>query len=215
MRQKRRAWTRAIDKAKMSHWKQFLDEAGEGKLWKSALYMKPRDSWGCIPTLKAGADELTSNEDEAQAFMETFFPKVADAQEQPPTQIPPEIPCQPITELEVYRSLKAAKGSTAPGEDGLPTLVWKRLWMYLESTSPLSSPRPSVLTRCRLPVSKRVCRISGYRTPIVINGLNAAKKNWSAVEGVSWLKGLFFGCYDAGIQNPSLLYNNSAGLDPL
>lgn len=28
MRQKRRAWTRAIEKAKAAHWKQFLDEAG-------------------------------------------------------------------------------------------------------------------------------------------------------------------------------------------
>lgn len=43
MQQKRRAWTRAIEKAKASHWKQFLDEAGEGKLWKAATYMKPRE----------------------------------------------------------------------------------------------------------------------------------------------------------------------------
>jgi hypothetical protein len=52
MRQKRRAWTQTIEKAKTSHWRQFLDEAGEGKLWKSATYMRPRDSWGCIPALK-------------------------------------------------------------------------------------------------------------------------------------------------------------------
>ncbi|KAJ5171185.1 reverse transcriptase [Penicillium coprophilum] len=31
-------------KAKSSHWKQFLDEAGEGKLWKAATYMKPRET---------------------------------------------------------------------------------------------------------------------------------------------------------------------------
>lgn len=30
MQRKRRAWTRTIEKAKSSHWKQFLDEAGEG-----------------------------------------------------------------------------------------------------------------------------------------------------------------------------------------
>lgn len=31
MRQSRRAWTRTIEKAKIFHWKQFLDEPGEGK----------------------------------------------------------------------------------------------------------------------------------------------------------------------------------------
>lgn len=43
-----------------------------------------------------------------------------------------EIPWQPITELEVQRSLNAAKGSTPPGEDGLPTLVWKQLRTHLK-----------------------------------------------------------------------------------
>ena len=51
MQQKRRAWTRTIEKAKALHWKQFLDEAGEGKLWKAATYMKPRDTWDCVPVL--------------------------------------------------------------------------------------------------------------------------------------------------------------------
>jgi hypothetical protein len=36
MQEKRRAWTRAIETAKASHWRQFLDEAGEGKPWKAA-----------------------------------------------------------------------------------------------------------------------------------------------------------------------------------
>jgi hypothetical protein len=36
MRQKRRAWIRTIEKTQASHWRQFLVEAGEGKLWKAA-----------------------------------------------------------------------------------------------------------------------------------------------------------------------------------
>jgi hypothetical protein len=44
MQQKRRTWTRTIEKVQASHWKQFLDEAGEGKLWKAATYMKPREA---------------------------------------------------------------------------------------------------------------------------------------------------------------------------
>ena len=131
MLQKRRAWNRAIEKAKAAHWKQFLDEAGEGHLWKAATYMKPRDSFTSTPTLRTDTRELTSNEDKAKAFMDTFFPSMADAQEESSTPSPPEIPWPPITELEIHRSLKAAKGTTAPGEDGLPTLVWKHLWKYL------------------------------------------------------------------------------------
>ncbi|OQE11161.1 hypothetical protein PENFLA_c080G07693 [Penicillium flavigenum] len=45
-----------------------------------------------------------------------------------PTSTPLELPWQPITELEIQRSLKAAKGTTAPGDDNLPMLVWKQLW---------------------------------------------------------------------------------------
>lgn len=48
-----------------------------------------------------------------------------------PTTPAIELPWLPITEVEIQRSLKAAKASTAPGEDGLPTLVWKYLWKYL------------------------------------------------------------------------------------
>ena len=133
MQQKRRAWTRTIEKAKASHWKQFLDEAGEGKLWKAATYMKPREAWGCIPALHVGTNELTENEDKAQAFLDAFFPEMDKPHERPPTQAPLELPWQPITELEIQRSLKAAKGSTAPGDDDLPMLVWKQLWIHLKS----------------------------------------------------------------------------------
>lgn len=120
-------WTRTIEKAKTSHWKQFLDEAGEGKLWKAATYMKPREAWGCIPTLQVGDNKLTGNEEKARTLLDSFFPEMDKPHENPPHQAPLELPWQPITKLEIQRSLKAAKSSTAPGEDGLPTLVWKHL----------------------------------------------------------------------------------------
>lgn len=93
--------------------------------------MKPRESWGCIPSLVVGPNELTSNEDKAEAFMKTFFPTMAEAEEQPSPAASSEIPWHPITEREVYGSVRAAKSSTAPGEDGLPTLVWKLLWKHI------------------------------------------------------------------------------------
>jgi ribonuclease HI len=132
MQEKRRTWTRTIEKVKASHWKQFLDEAGEGKLWKAATYMKPREAWGCVPALRVGTNEVTENEEKAQAFLSAFFPQMDEPCGDPLPPGPIELPWEPITELEIQRSLKAAKGSTAPGEDGLPTLVWKQLWKYLK-----------------------------------------------------------------------------------
>ncbi|CAG8891920.1 unnamed protein product [Penicillium nalgiovense] len=132
MQQKRRAWTRTIEKAKSSHWKQFLDEAGEGKPWKAATYMKPRETWGCVPALRVGSDDCTQNEDKARAFMDAFFPAMNTPEISPPTATETELQWHPITELEIERSLKAAKGNTAPGEDNLPMLVWKKLWKYLK-----------------------------------------------------------------------------------
>jgi hypothetical protein len=40
---------------------------------------------------------------------------------------PAEIPWELITKEEIYQSLKATKGTTALGEDKIPTLVWKHL----------------------------------------------------------------------------------------
>jgi hypothetical protein len=101
MQQKRRAWTRTIEKAKASHWRQFLDEAGEGKLWKAATYMKPRETWGCTPTLRAGSEEIIQNEDKAKAFLDAFFPAMNTPEPSPPASPLPELLWHPITELEV------------------------------------------------------------------------------------------------------------------
>ncbi|KAK9594981.1 hypothetical protein V6Z93_010714 [Aspergillus fumigatus] len=62
-----------------------------------------------------------------------FFPKMAEPEEGNIAPAPAEILWEPITKEEIYRSLKAAKGTTAPGEDGIPTLVWKHLWKYLQT----------------------------------------------------------------------------------
>jgi hypothetical protein len=101
MQQKRRAWTRTIENAKASHWRQFLDETGEGKLWKAATYMKPRETWGCTPALKVGSAELTRNEDKARAFLDTFFPVMNTPDPSEPSSPQPELPWHPITNLRL------------------------------------------------------------------------------------------------------------------
>ena len=42
-----------------------------------------------------------------------------------------EIPWKPINEQEIYRALTFASETNAPGEDGIPTLVWMKLWKYV------------------------------------------------------------------------------------
>jgi hypothetical protein len=127
MRIKRRAWTRTIEKAKAAHWKEFLDGAAEGHLWKAASYMCPQESYGNIPPLKTATEEVSDNEGKAKLLLDTFFPKTADPiKEDVPLQHQ-EIRWEPVTAQEIHRALTAAKGTTAPGEDGIPTLVWKQL----------------------------------------------------------------------------------------
>lgn len=82
--------------------------------------------------MHVGANKLTENKEKAQAFLETFFPKMDEPHEGQLTQTPLELPWQPITELEIQRSLRATKSSTAPGEDGLLMLMWKHLWKPLK-----------------------------------------------------------------------------------
>lgn len=133
MREKRRKWTRAVEKAKATHWKEFLDKAGEGQIWKAATYMRPRDAYMSIPAIQVGTEEIADNQRKAEAFLETFFPKMSEpeSEEVSPAE---ELPWEPITEEEIYRSLRVAKGTTAPGRDGIPTLVWKHLWTFLKGT---------------------------------------------------------------------------------
>ena len=87
-----------------------------------------------IPALKVGSEEVTESQDKAKAFVEALFPKTADAEKETIMPCREEVKWEPISELEIHRSLKAAKGTTAPREDGTPTLVWKHLWTYLRDT---------------------------------------------------------------------------------
>jgi hypothetical protein len=124
MQKSKREWTRAIEKAKASHWRDFLDGARSGNLlWKAARYTKPGDSYSNIPPLKTGDNEASEDGDKATLFLNTFFPQPAPHETLDEGHPPLQIPWNPITENEIQRSLERAKGASAPGEDGLPILV--------------------------------------------------------------------------------------------
>lgn len=94
--------------------------------------MKPREAWGCTLAMHVGVNELTENKEKAQAFLETFFPEMDEPRKGQSTQTPLQLLWQSVTELEIQQSLRAMKGSTSPGEDGLLMLVWKHLWKPLK-----------------------------------------------------------------------------------
>jgi hypothetical protein len=85
--------------------------------------MKPRESYGCIPPLKNGTDEVVDNQCKAKVFMDTFFPKMATLETIENTPPKEEIRWEPITKEEIQRALQRMKAMKAPGEDEIPTLV--------------------------------------------------------------------------------------------
>ncbi|KAJ5842251.1 hypothetical protein N7534_003532, partial [Penicillium rubens] len=94
------------EKATTSHWKQFLDETSEGKLWEGS-------------------------NGESSGVQGSFYPPTATAQVGAPAHALTEIRSHSIPKLKFIDNFKAAKGAATPGEDGLRTLIWERLWKYL------------------------------------------------------------------------------------
>ncbi|KAJ5297274.1 uncharacterized protein N7443_008167 [Penicillium atrosanguineum] len=114
----------AIRKQKMKHWNEFL--ADNDNIWKAAKYLKS----GKVPQLlRADGTVTTDHEEQAEELLTKFFPPLPDniADEGTRPQIAPvEMPV--ITLEEVERQLMVAKSWKAPGEDGLPAIVWKMTW---------------------------------------------------------------------------------------
>ena len=54
MRDERTAWTQTTKQTKASHWREYLDKASSGKLWKAVGYTEPRDNYASILHLSWG-----------------------------------------------------------------------------------------------------------------------------------------------------------------
>jgi hypothetical protein len=72
-----------IKKAKAAHWKEYLDKAREGHLWKAVTYMHLCDDYISIPPLTIGIEEVVDNDIKAKAFLNSFFPKIIDVYTEP------------------------------------------------------------------------------------------------------------------------------------
>jgi len=120
----------AIRQQKKKHWDEFL--ADNSNIWKAARYLKSSDeaAFGKVPQLvRADGTVTTDHTGQEEELLATFFPPLPERieDEGPRPQRAP-LPMPPITIEEVERQLFATKSWKAPGEDGLPAIVWKQTW---------------------------------------------------------------------------------------
>ncbi|EAQ88752.1 hypothetical protein CHGG_05371 [Chaetomium globosum CBS 148.51] len=103
---------------------------------QAAKYLKSGDdtTFGRIPQLfRADGTSTTDHREQAEELLTRFFPALPDTidDEGPkPQRAPIRMPI--LTMEEVERQLFTMKSWKAPGEDGLPAVVWKEVWQLVK-----------------------------------------------------------------------------------
>lgn len=118
-----------VRKQKKAHWNDFVVD--ENNIWRVAKYLKPgMDVFDDkVPPLRRVDGSTTKGKGEqGEELLSTFFPPL-------PTMIGPEgerpqreaVTMPDLTLQEIEEKVMAAKSWKAPGEDGIPAIVRKKL----------------------------------------------------------------------------------------
>lgn len=118
-------------------WREFLDTPSN--IWKASRYLHPAatSSFGRVPALKKHTqeanqpEEATTSEEIADVLINQFFGQRADAPPPPATSYPDRLEWTEVTKEEVHDTVKRLSPHKAPGPDGLPNIVWQKLWHVL------------------------------------------------------------------------------------
>jgi hypothetical protein len=149
----------AIRRQKKAHWEDFL--ADDTNIWQAAKYLDPNGSpaFDKIPPLTR-RDGSTSRDkiERAEELLSAFFPPLpARIEDEGPRPQRTPVLMPPLTMEEVERRIFAAKSWKAPGDDGLPAMVWKQVWPVVKDRILLLFQ--TSLDRGELPVQWRNARI--------------------------------------------------------
>ena len=116
----RLGYVKAIKQAKGSFWSSFLARTTPQNIWTAKQYVAPWKT-PSFPSLPGADSQTAINE----ALLEHFFPP----KHTPPTRgrLSPHVDTTPLTWEEIKLALSRCSSSSAPGPDGIPYRVWKRV----------------------------------------------------------------------------------------
>ncbi|EAQ85633.1 hypothetical protein CHGG_06886 [Chaetomium globosum CBS 148.51] len=120
----------AIRRQKSSHWHDFL--ADDANIWQATKYLQTGSGTmgDKIPPLVRPDGSITEGKaEQAQELLTAFFPPLPariEDEGQRPQRAPVHMP--DLTMEEIEQKVLSAKPWKAPGEDGLPAMVWRQLW---------------------------------------------------------------------------------------
>jgi hypothetical protein len=175
----------AIRKQKKAHWNDFLND--DVNIWQAAKYLNYNGSsaFDKVSLLVRRDRSITKNKTEqAEELLTIFFPPLPAVIEEEgswPQRAPVSMPR--LTMEEVERRVFAAKSWNAPGDDGLPAMVWKQVWPVIKERVLLLFQ--ASLDEGTLPSQWRNAKIIPLKKPN--KGDYTAAKSWRLISLLSTL----------------------------
>ena len=146
-RQAKLGYFKAIKRAKATYWADFLAKTSPNNIWTAKQLVAPRKTLR-FPSLSDATDPVAIN----NALLNHFFPPKDPFPGRGRLAKNPSAP--PLTEEEIRTALSKSSPSSAPGPDGIPYSVWKKVNLI----------NPSIILRLLSPLVT-----FGYHPPSVKN----------------------------------------------